>query len=369
MTSLEINLFLDMESFKDKTIRRLAMIGRHLPSLNKEDEKEPLRVCVTGAAGQIGYSLVFMIAQGRMFGPYQKVILQLLDLEPMETALGGVKMELDDGAFPLVHDVITTTSPEVAFKDIDVALLVGARPRGPGMERKDLLSANGKIFEAQGKVLNKVAKKTVKVLVVGNPANTNSLICSLNAPSIPKENFTALTRLDQNRAIGQVALELGVPVETVKNIIIWGNHSATQYPDISHGVISDYPEEGISDSISSSIDKEWYEKVYIPRIQKRGAAVIAARKLSSAASAANAACDHMHDWIIGTKPGEVVSMGVISDGNPYKIAAGINYSFPVTCKDGKWSIVKGYKIDEFSSKMMKATEKELLQEKEAALAK
>lgn len=304
---------MEHKQLNQTAIKRLSVLGRHFPKLAKTDEKPTFKVCVTGAAGQIGYALLFMIAQGRAFGPYQKVILHLLDLPQLEKALDGVKMELDDCAFPLLVDVVCTSDPEVAFKDIDAAFLVGARPRGPGMERKDLLSANGKIFEAQGKVIDKVAKKTVKVLVVGNPANTNALICSMNAPSIPKENFTALTRLDQNRAMAQVALKVGTSIDNVKNVVIWGNHSATQYPDISHGVLHNFPTEGNIDSVVSNLDEKWYKEVFIPKVQKRGAEIIEARKLSSAASAANAACDHMHDWIVGTRPGEVVSMAVNSD--------------------------------------------------------
>lgn len=357
-----------MESnLRQSTIKRLAILGRHFPTLEKTSQKDPLRVCITGAAGQIGYALVFMIAQGRMFGPYQKVILHLLDLPVMEKSLQGVKMEIDDCAFPLVEEVVCATTPEDGFNKIDVALLVGAKPRGPGMERKDLLRDNGNIFKAQGKALDKYAKKTVKVLVVGNPANTNALICSLNAPSIPKENFTALTRLDQNRAAAQVAQKVGVPVDNVKNVIIWGNHSATQYPDVTHATIADHPTEGFVENASSALCPKWLKEVFVTTVQKRGAAIIAARKLSSAASAANAVCDHIHDWLVGTKAGEVVSMGVISDGNTYGIKGGINYSFPVTCKDGVWKIVEGYKIDEYSQEKMNLTEKELLEEKEQAV--
>lgn len=276
------------KTLRQNAVKRLSMLGRHFPTLEKSSEKAPIRVCLTGAAGQIGYSLVFMIAQGRMFGPYQRVILHLLDLPALEKSLQGVKMEIDDGAFPLVQEVVVATTPEVGFKDIDVALLVGAKPRGPGMERKDLLRDNGNIFKAQGKALDKYAKKTVKVCVVGNPANTNALICSLNAPSIPKENFTALTRLDQNRAAAQISLKVGVPVENVRNVIIWGNHSATQYPDVGHATIVDHPAEGHTDSVKSCVDEKWVQDTFIPKVQKRGAEIIAARQLSSAASAANA---------------------------------------------------------------------------------
>jgi malate dehydrogenase len=348
---------------RQNAIKRLALIGRHFPKLDTESEKAPLRVCITGAAGQIGYALVFMIAQGRMFGPYQKVILHLLDLPAMEKSLEGVKMEIDDGAFPLVSDVVCATSPDVGFKDIDVALLVGAKPRGPGMERKDLLRDNGKIFEAQGKALDKYAKKTVKVCVVGNPANTNALIASLNAPSIPASNFTALTRLDQNRAEAQIAQKVGVPVDSVRNVIIWGNHSATQYPDVTHATITDFPKAGFTETVASTVCPKWLKETFIPAVQKRGAAIIAARKLSSAASAANAVCDHIHDWLVGTKPGQVVSMGVISDGNSYGVKEGLIYSFPVTCNRGIWRIVEGYKIDDYSQEKMNLTEKELSEEK------
>mmetsp|Transcript_17081 Transcript_17081/g.19691 ORF Transcript_17081/g.19691 Transcript_17081/m.19691 type:complete len:360 (-) Transcript_17081:81-1160(-) len=356
-------------NFREAAVRRLSMIGRHFPTLQKKDEKPALRVCVTGAAGQIAYSLLFMIAQGRMFGPYQKVILHMLDLPAAEKAMLGAKMELEDGAFPLVQEIITATSPEVGFKDIDVALLVGAKPRGPGMERKDLLRDNGNIFKAQGKALDQYAKKTVKVLVVGNPANTNALIASLNAPSIPRKNFTALTRLDLNRAQAQIALKVGVPVENVRNVIIWGNHSATQYPDVSHAYIVDHPVHGQTETVASCVDDKWLKEVYVPKVQKRGAEIIEARKLSSAASAANAICDHVHSWLVGTRPGEMVSMGVISDGNKYGIKEGLIYSFPVTCLNGTWKIVDGFGIDKYSVEKMRITEKELLEEKEQAIGK
>jgi malate dehydrogenase len=355
-------------NFNQNTIKRLALLGRHFPKLTKTAEKEPVKICVTGAAGNIGYAILFMIAQGRMLGPYQKVILVLLDLPDKGDALEGVKMELIDGSYPLLQDIICATTPEIGFKDIDVAVLVGARPRGPGMERKDLLVANGNIFKGQGKALDKYAKKTVKVAVVGNPDNTNALICSLNAPSIPKSSFTALTRLDQNRAEGQIALKVGVPVESVSNVIIWGNHSATQYPDVSHATITDYPEPGYTENVESCVDQKWLEEFFIPTVQKRGAAIIAARQLSSAASAASAACDHVHDWLVGTKPGKTVSMGVSSDGNTYGITQGLIYSFPVTCSAGTWKIVDGYKISDYSRGKMTITEKELLEEKSQALS-
>lgn len=303
-----------------------------------------------------------------MFGLYQKVTLVLLDIPPAKKALEGVKMELDDGAFPLCHEIIATTDANEGFKDVDVALLVGAKPRGPGMERGDLLQANAKIFEAQGKVLDKVAKKSVKVCVVGNPANTNALIASKFAPSIPAENFTALTRLDENRAVTQIAQRVGCSIEQVKNVHIWGNHSATQYPSVQHATIVDYPSKGFTDTVSSVVgDDAWLKGDFLTTVQKRGAAIIQARKLSSAASAANAVCDHMHDWWYGTKEGEAVSMGVISNGNPYGIKEGINYSFPVTIKNGQWKIVEGYKVCDFSREKMQKTEKELLDERKMAL--
>jgi malate dehydrogenase len=270
-----------------------------------------------------------------------------------------------DGAFPLLAEIIPTLDTEVAFNQADVCVLVGAKPRGPGMERKDLLTANAEIFKIQGQAIDRVAKKTVKVLVVGNPANTNALIASHYAPSIPKKNFTALTRLDQNRAISQIAEKTKARVEDVKNIIIWGNHSLTQYPDWHHAkVIVEGKEKAMKDVVG---DEKWLKESFIPRVQKRGGEIIAVMKKSSAASAANAACDHVHDWWVGTKPGEFVSMGVISDGNSYGNADGIIYSFPVTCKNGEWTVVNGLDINDFSRQKMKATEKELLEERKMAL--
>lgn len=353
-------------NFEETAIKRLSMIGRHFPALHKKYLRPPIKVCVTGAAGQIAYSLIFMICQGRMFGPYQQINLHLLDIPAMEKSLKGLVMEIEDCSFPLVKFVHAATIPEIGFKDVDVALLVGAKPRGPGMERKDLLTENSKIFVEQGKALDTYAKKSVKVCVVGNPANTNALICMMNAPTIPRENFTALTRLDSNRAQTQIAQKAGVHIDQVKNAIIWGNHSATQYPDISHATIVDYKKAGQTVKFNTLVDEKWVKEFFIPKVQKRGAEIIAARKLSSAASAANAVCDHMHDWLYGTKPGEVTSMGVISDGNSYGIQDGLIYSFPVTCSKGKWKIVDGYEVDKFSDEMMKATEKELLEEKAQA---
>lgn len=321
---------------------------------------EPVRVCVTGAAGQIGYSLVYMIANGDVFGRDQKVILTLLDIEPMMGVLDGVLMELADCAFNLLTEVIATSDPSVAFKDVSVAFLVGAMPRRQGMERKDLLSANVKIFKAQGEALNNYAKKDAKVLVVGNPANTNALICSHYAPSIPKQNFTAMTRLDQNRARAQISQRVGTDISNVKNIFIWGNHSATQYPDVAHGTVNGKP-------IADAVDAAYLQKDFIEIVQKRGAAVIAARKMSSAMSAAKAACDHVRDWWIGTAPGTYVSMGVVSDGS-YGIPKDIVFSFPVEIKDKQWKIVQGLNIDDFARGKLDITTKELLEEKEEAMA-
>ena len=300
-----------------------------------------------------------------MFGPYQKVILQLLELPSAEGPLQGLVLELKDCAFPLVADIKPTTKVEEAFDQADFAILVGARPRGPGMERKDLLNENAKIFKVQGEAIEKHAKKSIKVLVVGNPANTNALIASHYAPSVPKKNFSALTRLDQNRALSQLSDRLKTPVEDIKNVIIWGNHSLTQYPDVNHGeVIVGGKRQSIRDAVK---DDKYLNEVFIPKVAKRGAEIIAVMKKSSAASAANAACDHMHDWWVGTKPGEYASMGVISDGNTYGVAPNIMYSFPCVCKNGEWQVVNGLKIDDFSRAKMAETEKELLEERKMAL--
>lgn len=322
---------------------------------------DPLRVCITGAAGQIAYSLLTSVCKGDVFGSNQPLVLTLLDIEPMMTALDGVVMELQDCAFPLLQEVIPTADPNVAFKDIDAAILVGAMPRKQGMERKDLLKANAKIFVVQGKALDKVAKKSVKVLVVGNPANTNCMITQRSAPSIPASNFSCLTRLDMNRAKSQIASKAGTSVENVKNVIIWGNHSSTQYPDVNHGTV--ILPDGESSIRATLKDDNWLNGDFIKTVQKRGAAIIAARKLSSAMSAAKAVCDHMRDWWFGTE-GEFVSMGVVSDGS-YGIPEGIVYSYPVTIKDQKWEIVQGLTIDDFSREKMDATAKELLEEKES----
>lgn len=319
--------------------------------------KQPVRVTVTGAAGQIGYALLFRIASGAMLGNDQPVILQLLDITPAMDALKGVAMELDDCAFPLLNDVICTDDPMIGFKDTDYALLVGARPRGPGMERKDLLEANAAIFSAQGKAINEVASRDIKVLVVGNPANTNALITQRNAPSIPARNFTAMMRLDHNRAMTQIADKTGKTVNDVKHMTIWGNHSATQYPDLFNAKVD-------GKTAVELVDMSWYEEDFIPTVQQRGAAIIKARGASSAASAANAAIDHVRSWALGTEGDDWVSMGVYSDGS-YGIEEGLIYSFPCRCKDGEWEIVQGVQVSEFSQAKMKATETELKEERDA----
>lgn len=328
----------------------------------------PLTICVTGAAGQIGYSLLYTLASGSVFGSEQPINLHLLDIEPAMEVLNGVKMELDDCALPLLKSTVCTADPMVAFKGADVAILVGAMPRKQGMERKDLLKANAGIFKVQGKAINEVASKNIKVLVVGNPANTNAFITMHYAKDIPRENFSALTRLDMNRAKSQLAMRLGVGVERVKNVSIWGNHSATQYPDVSHGFVQDYPTKGTNTPIEAAINDEAYlHNEFIKVVQQRGAAVIAARKQSSAMSAAKAICDHVRDWWVGTAEGEYVSMGVASDGS-YGITPGIIYSFPVTCKNGTYKIVQNLPVPEFSRKMMDLTAEELYGERDEALA-
>ena len=316
----------------------------------------PVRVTVTGAAGQISYSLLFRIAAGEMLGPNQPVILQMLEITPALEALKGVAMELEDCAFPLLAGVVCTDQAEVAFKDSEFALLVGARPRGPGMERKDLLEANAAIFSAQGKAINDHANPAIKVLVVGNPANTNALIAQRNAPSINPRQFTAMTRLDHNRAMSQIADKAGKTINEVKQMTIWGNHSATQYPDIHHSMVD-------GKSAIDLVDQQWYEDQFIPTVQQRGAAIIKARGASSAASAANAAIAHMNSWALGTDANDWVSMGVYSDGS-YGITEGLIYSFPCTCQDGDWKIVQGLEINDFSREKMTATENELNEEKE-----
>ena len=319
--------------------------------------KAPVRVAVTGAAGNIGYALLFRIAAGDMLGKDQPVILQLLEITPALEALKGVVMELNDCAFPLLADIVATDDANVAFKDTDYALLVGARPRGPGMERKDLLSANGAIFGPIGKALNAHASRDVKVLVVGNPANTNALIAQANAPDLDPKNFTAMVRLDHNRGMSQLAEKTGKHSTGIKGMIIWGNHSSTQYPDLHHATVDGKPALEL-------VDQAWYEGEYIPTVQKRGAAIIKARGASSAASAASAAIDHMHSWALGTPEGEWTSMGIPADGS-YGIEPGVIYGYPVTCKDGKYEIVQGLDISDFSRERMDATRQELGEERAA----
>ncbi len=316
------------------------------------------RVAVTGAAGQIGYALLFRIANGDLLGPDQPVILQLLEIpdEKAQKGLKGVIMELEDCAFPLLQGVVATGDPLVAFKDADVALLVGARPRGPGMERKDLLSANAQIFTAQGKALNEVASRDVKVLVVGNPANTNAYIAMKSAPDLPRENFTAMLRLDHNRALSQLAAKTGTAVGDIEKLIVWGNHSPTMYPDYRFATVAGKAMKGLVN------DDAWNRDTFIPTVGKRGAAIIDARGLSSAASAANAAIDHVHDWLLGSD-GKWVTMGVPSDGD-YEIPKDVMYGFPVVTKNGKYEIVKGLEIDAFSREKMDFTLKELTEEQD-----
>ncbi len=323
----------------------------------------PVRVAVTGAAGQIGYSLLFRIASGAMLGPKQPVILQLLEVTPALGALGGVAMELDDCAFPLLAGIVQTDDPNVAFKDADYALLVGAMPRKEGMERSDLLAANGGIFKPQGEAIARHANPNIKVLVVGNPANTNALIARESAMKVKgtkvnPRNFTAMTRLDHNRAVTQIAARLEVPVTDVKRMTIWGNHSVTQYPDLFNCKVGGKSAAGLVK------DRAWIRKTYVPTVAKRGAAIIAARKLSSAASAANAAIDHMHDWALGSAKRDWVSMGVPSDGS-YGVPEGLISSFPVVCKDGDYSIVQGVKLNAFSQKFVDASVAELMEERAA----
>ncbi len=319
--------------------------------------KQPVRIAVTGAAGQIGYSLLFRIAAGDMLGKDQPVILQLLEITPALGALGGVVMELDDCAFPLLAGVTISDKAEEAFDNADYVLLVGARPRGPGMERKDLLEANAAIFSAQGKALNAAAARDVRVLVVGNPANTNALIAQRNAPDLNPAHFTAMTRLDHNRALAQLAAQTGAHTTDIRRMTIWGNHSATQYPDISHTTVK-------GTAAGELVERDWYESSFIPTVQQRGAAIIQARGASSAASAASSAIDHMRTWALGTADGDWTSMGIPSDGS-YGIAEGLIYSFPVTCTNGAYRIVQGLDVDAFSRERMQATERELIEERDA----
>jgi malate dehydrogenase len=318
----------------------------------------PVRVAVTGAAGQIGYSLLFRIASGALLGPDQPVVLHLLEITPALSALAGVVMELEDCAFPLLHDTVATDDPAVAFADVNYALLVGSRPRTKGMERAELLSANGAIFTVQGKALSDNAAADVRILVVGNPANTNCLIAMRNAPAIDNGRFTAMTRLDHNRAKAQLAAKAGVHVTEITNMTIWGNHSATQYPDVFHALVNG---KGAAELID---DQAWIESTFIPSVQQRGAAIIEARGASSAASAANAACDHMRTWVLGTDPGDWVSMAVPSDGS-YDVPDGLLSSFPVTCSGGRYQVVTGLDIDPFSRTHIDASVNELAEERDA----
>ena len=318
--------------------------------------KKPLTVTITGAAGQIGYALAFRVASGQLLGADQPVNLNLLEITPALAGLQGVVMELNDCAFPTLNKVTATDDAMVAFKECNVALLVGARPRGPGMERKDLLLANAAIFSAQGKAMNEVADRNIKVLVVGNPANTNALIARANAPELNQRNFTAMTRLDHNRALAQLAEKTGSHTTLIRKLTIWGNHSSTQYPDLSHATVG-------GKAAKSLVEQKWIEESFIPVVQQRGAAIIKARGSSSAASAAAAAIDHVHTWVMGTAEGDWVSMAVPSDGS-YGIKPGVIYSYPVTIKDGDYTIVQGLEIDGFSRARMDASEKELLEERD-----
>ncbi len=319
--------------------------------------KSPVRITVTGAAGQIGYALVFRIASGQMLGGDQPIILQLLDITPALDVLKGVKMELEDCAFPLLTDIVCTDNPDIGFRDSEYAFLVGARPRGPGMERKDLLEANAQIFSAQGRAINEVANRDISILVVGNPANTNALITQCNAPDIDPRQITAMTRLDHNRAIAQLAKKTNSPLVDISRMTIWGNHSATQYPDLFNAKIK-------NQFATEIIEQQWYESEFIPSVQQRGAAIISARGASSAASAANAAIDHMRTWVIGTPDNDWTSMAVPSNG-AYGVAKGIIYSFPCHCLEKQWSIVEGLEINDFSREKMKNTESELIEERDA----
>ena len=323
--------------------------------------KKPMRVAVTGSGGQIGYSLLFRIASGEMLGPDQPVILQLYDITPSLPVVRGVVMELDDCAFPLLQGVTVTDDVRVAFRDADVALLVGSRPRTKGMERKDLLEMNGAIFTEQGRALSEVASRDVKVLVVGNPANTNCLIAMKNAPALKPANFSAMMRLDHNRALSQIAARLAQPVSAVRKVTVWGNHSATQYPDL-------FQAEVAGQSVAARInDQAWVENTFIPTVQKRGAAIIEARGLSSAASAANAAMNHIRDWIRGTPAGDWVTMGIPSEGS-YGIPEGVIFGYPVTCANGQYHIVQGLSLSTFSQEKIRATHQELLEERSAVTA-
>jgi malate dehydrogenase len=320
--------------------------------------KPPIRVAVSGATGQIGYSLLFRIATGDMLGKNQPIILQLLDIPQSQFALKGVVMELEDCAFPLLANIVATDNPKIAFRDADIVLLVGARPRGKGMERKDLLKTNGEIFTSQGKALDEVANRDVKVTVVGNPVNTNALITMKNAPGLKPDNFSAMMRLDHNRALSQIAIKLAQPVSDISKMVVWGNHSATQYPDLSYAEIDGKNVSGLINNPA------WVKSCFIPTVQDRGMSIIKARGLSSAASAANAAIDHVHDWVFGTKENDWTSMSIPSDGS-YDIPEGVIYSHPVICQDGVYKIVQGLEINEFSKEKMHTTYEELVEERES----
>ena len=320
--------------------------------------KAPVKVTVTGAAGQIAYSILFRIASGQMLGPDQPISLQLLEITPAMKALEGVMMELDDCAFPLLASIKASDDANMAFDGCDYGMLVGARPRGPGMERSDLLAANGGIFKDQGSAINSVANDHVKIVVVGNPANTNALVCIQNAPDVPPEQITAMTRLDHNRAKYQIAKKAACDVSEVKKLTIWGNHSTTQYPDLHHAEVA-------GKAAMSFVEPDWYDKEYIPKVAKRGAEIIDARGASSAASAANAAIEHMRDWVLGTPSDDWTSMGVWSDGNNYDVSSGLVYSFPVKCSGGRYEIVTGLEVSDYSRQKMNDTQTELLEEKEA----
>jgi malate dehydrogenase len=341
--------------FHDATSARVY--GLKFPAFAPgEIMKKPVTVTITGAAGNIGYALAFRVASGQMLGSDQPINLNLLEIPAASAAVQGVVMELNDCAFPALNKVTATSDANVAFKDCDYAMLIGARPRGPGMERKDLLLENAKIFSAQGKALDAAASRDVRVLVVGNPANTNSLIAQRNAPSLPRHRFTAMTRLDHNRGLAQLTEKSGAPLAEVRKVIIWGNHSATQYPDLHHATVKGAP-------ALSVVEAGWFKDTFIPTVQQRGAAVIKARGTSSAASAAAAALDHVHDWVQGTPAGDWVSMAVCSDGS-YGIPEGVIYSYPVTCKNGEYSIVQGLSTSDFSREKMQATHRELLEERD-----
>lgn len=319
--------------------------------------KRPIRIAITGAAGNIGYALAFRIAGGDMLGPDQPVTLQLLEIPPAKKALDGVAMELRDCAFPLLHDIVTTDRAEEAFQEVDVALLVGAKPRGAGMERKDLLLENAKIFAEQGRALNTAASADARILVVGNPANTNALITSANAPKFDRKQITGMMRLDHNRALAQLSAKTSTHVTDIRQMVVWGNHSSTQYPDISHCLVKERPATDL-------VDQRWYRDTFIPTIQQRGAAIIKARGASSAASAASSAIDHVRTWMSSTPDHDWTSMAVASDGS-YGVAEGIFYSVPVRCNKGSYEVVQGLTIDDFSRERMKATEQELREEREA----